>query len=66
MDMVGHESYGRAVVVKPGSPDTAHIEANNVHVVAAVIPRAAIDHVADDLGFPFLLRNVSDAGIGNS
>src|SRR5207302_3392279 len=66
VDMVGNESYARAVVVKPGSPQTAYIEADNVHVVATVVPDAIIDDISDELGFPFLLRNVSDAGVCNS
>src|SRR4029077_4038661 len=64
--MIGNESDVRTVVVKAGSPDTTYIETNNIHVIAPVVPGAAIDDVPDDVGFPFLFRNVSDARIRNS
>ena len=64
--MVGNEPDMRAVVVKPGSADTTYIETDNVRVITLIVPGAAIDDVPDDVGLPFLLRDVSDAGIRDS
>ena len=66
VDMVGDEAYMRPIVIKPGAPDTAHIEADDVHVIAAVVPSTAIDDVTDNVGFPLLVRNIGDVGIRQS
>jgi len=63
VNVVGNKSHMRPVVIESGSADAAYIEADDIHVIPAVVPGAVIDDVADDMRSPSLLRNVSDARV---